>query len=233
MKGAGRFRGGLIEQGEAEMRLLLMLALVLCALTPVVASRDWKEDPDCGMLPETVTSTLVYSGWSACDLRKADAKPIWSGLPSGTKQVSRFIFTQGHGMFYRAITITEMDDGNNLLKVSGTRNKRNHVGYEERKRTIRKKLTAEQVSLINQLAAEAGTWDHEAGTWDQAAGENGDEMEIYLHCQLLEMERANADGYRFSSVNIGCNQPKKLMPLVNEIIRIAEMKNTHKGMLFE
>jgi hypothetical protein len=215
-----------------QLRLAL-LAIIAAAASPAFAGADKGEDQHCGMLPEAVTTSLVYSGWSACNMRKADAKPIWNGLPAGTKQITRFIFTQGHGLFYRVITITEMDDGTASLKVSGTKNRRNSVGYEERMRTIRRSLETDIVAHINQLAADAKMWEFEVSTWDQVAGENGEEVPIYMHCQLLEMERANADGYRFSSVNIGCNQPKKLMPLVNEIVRLGRMKNTHNGMLFE
>lgn len=219
------------------MRLIVLAMATVIGCMSVADAKDTKQDDIyCGMLPPSVTSSLAYSGWSACEMRKADQKPIWNGLPPGTKQVTRFIFTQGHGLFYRAITITELEDGTNQLKVSGTRNPRGRAGDEQKIRSIRRKLSPDIVSEINALADKAGAFEFEAGTWDNETGEEGEEGEevgIYLHCQLLEMERANPQGYRFSSVNIGCNQPEKLMPLVREIVRQAKMKNTHNGMLFE
>ncbi len=53
-----------------------------------------------------------------------------------------------------------------------------------------------------------------------------------MHCQTLDMERVNAAGYRVSVVNIGCNQPKKLTPFVDEVVRLAKMKATENRMLF-
>ena len=72
------------------------------------------------------------------------------------------------------------------------------------------------MSKLNALAAQSGVWEFDIGSWD------GDEL--YMHCQLLEMERANRAGYNYSSVNIGCNHPAKLMPLVDEVVRLAELE---------
>ncbi len=222
-----------MEQGGLS-KWLFCFAVLLCLAVPASSrAEEQDDDPYCGMLPPNVHEGLLYAGWSACAMRAADQKPIWNGLPPGTKQVTRFIFTQGHGLFYRVVTITERDDGTNQLKVSGTRNPRGRVGEEQKIRAIRRALSPDVISAINARADEAGAWEFEVGTWDNQLSDDGEEMAIYMHCQLLEMERANADGYRFSSVNIGCNQPKKLMPLVNEIVRLGRMKNTHNGMLFE
>lgn len=37
------------------------------------------------------------------------------------------------------------------------------------------------------------------------------------------MERADPAGYRFSSINIGCKRPAALMPLIDEVIRLADV----------
>lgn len=207
--------------------LLAMLGLAI--LVGPARAEEKVPDQYCGMLPVEVTQVDAYAGWPACNMKQADEKRLWEGLAKGQKQVMRFTFTQGHGMFYRVIRIVEFDDGSATLKVFGTRNRRDDRHPERKIGTRREVLSAEELEQIQKLASDSGTWDHAIGTWDST----GAEEEIFIHCQVLEMERANADGYRFSSVNIGCNQPTKLMPLVNEIVRLARMENTNNGMLFE
>ncbi len=218
-----------MKQGPPSKWLFGFAALLCLTLPSPSGADDKSEDPYCGMLPPNVHEGALYAGWSACDMRRRGELPIWQGMPQGTRQVTRFIFTQGHGMFFRVVRIIEFEDGTAELKVFGTQNRNDYRKPERRTATIRKRLSSEQVDTLSRLATEAGVWDFEVGTWDGA----GDDAPLYTHCQLLEMERANAQGYRFSSVNIGCNQPKKLMPLVNEVVRLARMKNTHNGMLFE
>lgn len=214
------------EAGVRGTSIILLLSLLACTwFRPVQATEDKEYEQYCGMLPERVVSTNAYSGWSACRMRKAGERPLWKGLPENSKQITRFIFTHGHSLFYRVVTITENLDGTAELKVIGTAG-RTDARKPERPLPIRRqKLTSTDVVALNKLGAEAGAWDFEIGSWD------GDE--IYMHCQLLEMERVNAQDYRFSSVNIGCNKPAKLMPLVNKIIQLGKMENTHNGMLYQ
>lgn len=181
------------------------------------------------MLPEAVINSTTYSGWSSCSLKRFGEAALHNGLPQGAKQVIRFTFTEGHGMFFRTVTITEHVDGTGELRVRGARRKRDYRETESFIVPRRSRLTVEDVARINRLGEETGVWEYAVGTWDLNADA---EVEIYMHCQLLEMERANTAGYRFSSVNIGCNQPQRLMPLVNEIVRLAGMRQTHPQ-LFE
>ena len=74
-------------------------------------------------------------------------------------------------------------------------------------------MSAQDWDEIDRLAGASGTFDFDVGSWD--------DEEIYLHCQSLAMERANHAGYRFSSVNIGCNRPEKLAPLVAKVIDLV------------
>jgi hypothetical protein len=133
----------------------------------------------------------------------------------------RFTFSSGHSLFWRSVTITRRADGTGLLEVVGG-GRRNH---DDRSPWIdlkpkRRKLSAEQTAALSTLADQSGTFDHEVGTWDRSPD---GEDEIFLHCQTLELEQGNAAGYRFSSANIGCNRPAKLMPLVDAVIRLADI----------
>jgi hypothetical protein len=212
--------------GDVTKRLLFTLLLSAFASACAVAPKEREDgDPYCGMLPEAVIRSAIYSGWSSCSLKRLGEPALHNGLPDAARQITRFTFTEGHGKVFRTVTITEHLNGTGVLRVQGTRRRGDYRDAASYIVPRRVRLSVEDVARIDRLGAEAGAWDYAVGTWDE-------KEEIYMHCQLLEMERASEAGYRFSSVNIGCNQPQKLMPLVNEIVRLAGMRQTHPQ-LFE
>ena len=194
-------------------RVFALTLLAACCAAPAAAADD------CGMLAPAVRDGRAYAGYSASRMCAAGLKPLWHGVPDGAAQVMRFTFSSGHAFFWRSVTITALPDGSGLMEVVGG-------GFERRDvrsrwidlRPVRRRLSPEALTDLAALAEQSGTFDHAVGTWDRNA--EGEE-EIFLHCQLLEMERADAAGYRFSSVNIGCNRPEKLMPLVDAVIRLG------------
>jgi hypothetical protein len=183
----------------------------------------------CGTYPPAVEQTTLYGGFSDCDLKETGHRPLWQGLPDDRLQIIRFTFTEGHGMFFRVVTIEQKLDGSAELVVGGTervssiRSERFRKAWPPR----RVRLSREEMAEIDRLGAETGAWKFDVGTWDESDGET-----IYMHCQTLDMERANAEAYRYSSVSIGCNQPTKLMPLVDEIVRLAGLEKSAEGMLY-
>jgi hypothetical protein len=196
-------------------RAAALVALAACWAAPAAAAPK-----DCRILPPNVRESAVYAGFSENRMCKAGLKPLWQGVPDGAAQVMRFTFSSGHALFWRSVTITALPDGTGRLEVVGG-------GFERRDvrspwvdlRPVRRRLSAEALSNLAALAEQTGTFDHAVGSWH--AGDPADV--IYLHCQTLEMERADAAGYRFSSINIGCRRPAKLMPLVDEVIRLADI----------
>lgn len=195
------------------------VALLLLALAcPDLASAAGQ--PGCGVYPSEVINQL--GGLSGCNMKKAGERPLWRGFPPSITQITRFVFTDGHSRYWIAVTVTENANGTAHMRVSGTKPRMNYRSVSTRRPTRRVRLSGDEVARINELGAQAGAWTFETGTWD------GDDL--YIHCQFLEMERATADMYRYSSVNISCNRPEKLMPLVNEVARLADLKAD--GLLF-
>ena len=200
-----------------DLRRAAALALAAACWAAPAAAAD-----DCQMLPPAVREAEAYAGYSASRMCEAGLKPLWKGVPEGAAQVMRFTFSSGHAMFWRSVTITTLPDGSGRLEVVGG-------GFERRDvrspwidlKPVRRRLKADDIAALTALAGQSGTFDHEVGTWDRRP--DGEE-EIFLHCQTLELERADAAGYRFSSVNIGCNRPDKLMPLVDAVIRLADIE---------
>jgi len=195
-------------------RAAAAVLLAACGAAPAAAA-----EADCQMLPPAVSGAGVYSGYSESRMCAAGLKPLWQGVPDGAAQVMRFTFSSGHAFFWRSVAITALPDGSGRLEVVGGGFKRRDVrSLWVDLRPVRRRLSPEALAGLTALAEQSGTFDHAVGTWDQ--GPDGEE-ELFLHCQTLEMERVDAAGYRFSSVNIGCNQPQKLMPLVDEVIRLG------------
>lgn len=201
----------------------LALAGAMLMLATPAAARD------CGMYPPAV-GKQDYMGWSDCVLRKYGEKPLWHGLTDKKlRQQIRFTFTEGHGDYTRVINFAERADGTGTISLR-TIYPRTTMGPIISRRA-RYRVSAEDVAAINRLGVESGNWDMDLGTWD-ASGEEDGEPVMYIHCQTLDMERIDATGYRFSSVNIGCNQPKKLMPLVRLLTGLVKLKPSANGRLF-
>ncbi|MEO9130497.1 MAG: hypothetical protein ABI240_04750 [Sphingomonas sp.] len=174
---------------------------------PAVATRD---SNSCGMYPDGVNT-----GYSGCILREAGEKPLWH-RPSrrGVRQQIRLTFTEGHLAYTKLIDFEERADGSGIIRLRTLRRK-SDSGSIESSRTIHH-VTSAEVATINRLGSASDTWDQPIGSWD------GDEL--FLHCETLDMERRVLDGYSFSSVNISCNQPEKLMPFVTFITGLVGLK---------
>jgi len=195
--------------------------LPILALVLAVPALGDDESESCDIFPPDIS---IYSGWSGCALKRLNQPALWQGLPKDAVQVTRLTFTDGHVYFFRSVTITRHADGKGVLTVLGT--SRPGPARPTMPPVVNRKvkLNADDLIRLDQLADQAGVFDFERGSWD---GE-----ELYMHCQTLDIERVTAQGYRVSVVNIGCNQPAKLMPFVREVVRLAKMKNGGNGQLF-
>jgi hypothetical protein len=204
------------------MRLAVMLLLLLgCFAAPSIASAK-----PCEIISPEVSASSAYSGFAESHMCKAGLPALWRGLPDKAISVMRFTFTSGHSMFFRTVTITELADGTGRLEVVGGGFVKHDVRTPWRDiKPVRRKLSAQGLAQLRSLAEQSGAFEHEIGTWDKMEYDRA----IFLHCQLLEMEHADVEGYRFSSVNIGCNRPNQLMPLVDAIIAQGRIDMVRKN----
>ena len=193
-----------------------MNACFALAVLVVLASpcRARTVDGTCGTFPASVMAA-PYNGASDCILHTVGERPLWHGIAEkSVRQKIRFTFTDGHGRYLRTLDLTEHADG------SGDDDGRWVISSQHSRL-----LSAEQVLRIDALSQAAGVWDFPVGSWDGRGS-------IYLHCEMLEMERATPDDYRFSSINISCNHPAKLMPLVDYITDLARLKPALGGLVY-
>lgn len=174
----------------------------------------------CGMYPDQVYTGL-YAAYSDCVLREIGEKPLWRGVTKKRyRQQIRFTFTKGNAGFTRIIDFTEFADGTGRVVSRAV----SHRGRDDFSMTEphSARVAAEAVAKLNRFGEQSGAWGLENGSWD------GDE--IYMDCETLDMERINAQGYRFSSVNISCNHPAKLMPLVDYLTGLAGVTQSRNGL---
>jgi hypothetical protein len=174
----------------------------------------------CGTYSPEVLAQ-AYAGSSDCLLQEAGEKPLWHGLPlSGVRQQIRFTFTDGHGRYTRVINFEQLADGSGTIQLRTLRPTSVKVRIVASQRSRR--VTPADAAMIDRLSSSSGNWQYDIGSWD--------DNDIYLHCETLDMERVTAEGYSFSSVNISCNRPNKLMPLLQLITGLAGLKPSANGM---
>lgn len=198
------------------MRRTALLAALLASAAPASAGEAQR------FFPPKVWSGVYYVGMGLSALERVGEKPIWHGLEDGLVRQTRFVFTDGHPNKTRILHIRERADGSGTLHVFSIDEAPRKPKRIERRSVI--KLDAASVATINRLAAESGTFNFEVGSWD-------DKDDIYVHCQTLQLERMDVGGYRYSSLNIGCNQPAKLMPLVDHVMALAGIKRRDPQLL--
>jgi hypothetical protein len=206
-------------------RLFLATIATLCIamLAPAGAARA---NDECSFVPPALQNEVAVWGWSACRLKDWDEAPIWKQYEKkDAARVTRLMFDDGRTQGVRFIRVIEKKDGRGTLVMRDTGPE--DYGYRgkvvERANLI-KRLSVEEVREFNRLADASGTFDHVSGSWD--------DEEIFIHCDVLEMERIDGAGYRYSSVNISCNQPERLMPFVREVTRLAGIKPRHGGLSY-
>lgn len=186
------------------MRAACLAALLACAAPAFAKAKRT-------FFPEAVYNQ-VYAAWAEEQLKHVGEKPLWHGVEGkGIARQTRFMFVDGHPNKTRILHIRERVDGTGTMGVFSLDD---HPFRVERRDVI--DLSKDQIGVFTALIAQAGAFEFELGSWD------GDEL--YMHCQLLEMERVDASGYRYSSVNIGCNQPAKLIPLIEQVMAWAKIE---------
>jgi len=196
------------------MKYCAILALILMALAaPGIGKVVKDQDGRCGMYPAAVYE-LTYSAWADCRLRGVGEKPLWGGVTNPRyHQQARFTFNDGHMRYTKVINFVELSNGTGLIELKTVVPDDGQLDVRDRRRV---KLSAQDVLRFNELARASDAWKFETGSWDGA--------EMYLHCEVLEMERADTSGYRYSSVNISCNRPRKLEPLLDFVTGLVGLK---------
>ena len=176
-----------------------------------IASPAWADSQnDCGTYPKGVAT-----GYSDCVLQKVGEKPLWrDGLKRGVLQEVRFTFTEGHLAYTKIIHVIQRASGRASVSLQTIRRERD--GEMTISMEMNRHLSRQEIETIDQLGSSSGTWEQRIGSWD------GDEL--FVHCETLDLERVTSAGYSFASVNISCNQPKRLMPLVNFVTALVNLK---------
>tara|TARA_R110001606_G_scaffold135777_5_gene273052 strand:+ start:415 stop:1008 length:594 start_codon:yes stop_codon:yes gene_type:complete len=159
-----------------------------------------------------------YRDWYGPELERLGEIPLWvdSRVAPG-KQTIRFTFIPGATRIVgRNATVIriEIEEGKGRLIA------RTEI-YDHRKHSIRevagKSLFPTEIIKLQDLVGKADPWKFPIGTWDEPD-------QLSIHCTELLMERRQHSGYAVSHILISCNQPNRLMPLVDYITELAGQK---------
>ncbi|WCM28868.1 hypothetical protein NDN01_08195 [Sphingomonas sp. QA11] len=190
----------------------------LCALVLALTLTSQSNAREgCGLYPEETYEYFWSMGFSACPLKRLGQRPLWRNFAGKDKKVMRFVFTEGHGHFFRYVLIREKFDGTGKIETGGVDYHRDSTDPIPIRRSP---LTAQQLTKLNALATQAKIWEFPIEHWDS-------KDDVFVDCQLLEMEMAADKDYRYSQVTIGCNQPEQLMPFVDEVARLGGLTNAN------
>ena len=198
----------------------LILPLMWLAMPSAAPAEQGPNDQYCGMYPPEISDT-GYGGFSSCQLKDLGEKPLWKGLNPKYRQQIRLTYTNGQQPGFRVIDFVERPDGTGRIRMRESW----WAPGDEPEVTIDTSfwVSAADVAKINALGAESTAWQLPMSTWDR--------NEIYMHCDTLDMERIDAAGYRYSFINISCNQPKRLMPFLAHMAKLARLKPGSEGVL--
>lgn len=171
------------------------------------------------MFPSDVLSSSdYYSEWYGPVLAQMGEKPLAELAERDAATHIRFTFFPGVQRRKGPVATTIR------MRIPETGKAHFVVKRLEQDREIRSTSTLRRSSLsktqaqkIEELGNEAGVWAFRSGVWQS----NPDA--IYVHCTELIMERAKGQDYSVSHVLISCEQPQKLMPLVDFVVDLARL----------
>jgi hypothetical protein len=160
----------------------------------------------------------VIADWASPILAHMDERPIWQGGASG--EITYRFFFMGNSCRVTSIRLWKSEISTRYVVKMLNRCEESAQFEVVGDGRIWKQDQVELQSLMDA----SDMWRFRAGNWN-------DPEEVYLDCTTLLMERAAASEYNFSRVEISCNQPRKLMPLVNKIVALVGLSPGDVGYL--
>ena len=188
------------------------LAVLFCSSAVFAAAEKSALFP-----PDVVETNDFYADWYGPELERLNEKPIWND--AAESEIVRFTFLRGaslvRGVNSIVIRIQKSKDGGATLLA-----KRRYIdqGSSEIQTIRRIRLATTQVEKLDMLARQADLWRYRSGTWMEK------DDDIYIHCTELIMERASGSEYSVSHNLVSCNQPIRLMPLVDYVAELAKLR---------
>lgn len=175
------------------------------------------ETPVSMFPPDAINLNDNYRDWYGPELEQLKEKPLWVDEEAAhEKEVIRFLFIPGATRIKgRDSTVIRIEIENGKARLI-TRAQFNQPGRRNVRTLADKGLSHAQVAELQELANKADPWKLRIGDW----GEHDPEA-IYIHCTELIMERRLRSEYAVSHVLVSCEQPNRLMPLVNYVAELA------------
>lgn len=170
--------------------------------------------------PDVVETNKSYRDWYGEVLSEMGEKPLWRRTGEDNRgAVVRFTFIPGVGRIkgpHALVIRVEMPPSGAATLVARQSYRNGQVTSTRQLRRL--KIEPHQIATIEAMGQAADLWKFKSGTW-----QSNDENVIYIHCTELIMERATPTDYSVSHVLISCNQPAKLLPLIDYMVMLAKL----------
>ena len=190
-------------------------------LAAILMAHSLALDPSTPMFPrEAIEANENYRDWYGPELEGLGEKPLWiDSRDFSNREVIRFTFIPGAALIKgRDTTIIRIEITGRKARLIARTEVRDGQG-----RTIRevahKEISSTELATLRRLSEQAETWKYSVGDWEEQK-----EGEISIHCTELLMERRQRSSYAVSHILISCNQPARLMPLVDYVAKLAGQK---------
>jgi hypothetical protein len=193
---------------RTSRRSLAVLILACAALAGCATHR-------VAMLPPELES------WRQ-DVRMVDEPPLWpAGAANGYQRRLRLLVTPSLSRQQIAIRIDTTASGKAYAYLTRLEPHPDGGGWEvvEQRRTA---IPADELANLDALVAKSNLWKTYPEYWVFGKEAN----EICLDGVELIVERATADGYRFSEGNAQCTAPRSMLLLAAEMIRLAHSRGS-------
>lgn len=202
---------------QQKGHVLTKFAKILLLSTLFVQFPMAAETPVSMYPPDAIETNDNYRDWYGPELERLAEKPLWvDNEPASKKEIIRFLFIPGVGRIKgRDSTVIRIEIGDGATRLIA-RTQINNRRRSKVETLTDKSLSHAQVKKLRELANQADPWKFRVGSW----GEHDPEA-IYLHCTELIMEHRLRSEYAVSHVLVSCEQPNRLMPLVNYVAELA------------
>ena len=192
-----------------KLMSFLIAILMVHSLTP---------KPSTPMFPpQAIEANENYRDWYGPELVQFGEKPLWvESDDAAGRETIRFTFIPGATLLRgRHTTVIRIETEKGKARLIA-RTEINDRGKRSNREVANKSLSFAEVVKLQAFAEKAEPWKYPVGTWEKD--------EISIHCTELLMERRQRSSYAVSHILISCNQPDRLMPLVDYVAELAGQK---------
>jgi hypothetical protein len=167
--------------------------------------------------PDIIESDDTFRDWYTPVLTRLGEKSLWvESSATHDSEVMRFLFVPGVDRVKgRNSTVIRIEIEGQTARLIA-RGEVSRLGYRTVRTLTNLRLSPQQITRLRELSNQADPWKFRSGTWN-----NLSQDVFYFHCTELIMERRLRSDYAVSTLSVSCEQPNRLMPLINYVVELS------------